>query len=186
MTKLFNTGIFVSLLFFGFVSEKQGAGKQEDYVCMPCGSECDKQTHSGPGKCSECGMELVKKSTVKQKNIEPKDLCAYVSGLGSGNVLLLDVRTTAEFEGKAGDKFGRLSNAVNIPVQELAQRLKELDGWKDKPIVVYCSHSHRSPRASYILSQNGFTNVTNMLGGMSVWKNSVKDADCNRKLFISQ
>jgi len=51
---------------------------------------------------------------------------------------------------------------------------------------VYCSHSHRSPRASYMLSQNGFKNVTNMLGGMSAWKESVKDKDCNQKLFISQ
>lgn len=188
MIKLICAGILISLpfVFLNNRTVKPEIGNQDEYVCIPCGSDCDKETHNGPGKCSQCGMELVKKSTVKQKDIEPKDLCGYVSKLGEGNVLLLDVRTAAEFEGKDNGKFGRLNNAVNIPVQELADRLKELENWKDKPIVVYCSHSHRSPRASYILSQNGFTNVTNMLGGMSVWKNSVKDADCNKKLFISQ
>jgi len=131
-------------------------------------------------------MAFVKKSTIKQKNIDPKDLCAFLARNGNQGVLLLDVRTVAEFEGKANDKFGRLANAVNIPIQELDKRMEELSNWKDKQVVVYCSHSHRSPRASYMLSQNGFKNVTNMSGGMSVWKDSVKDGDCNLKLYISQ
>jgi rhodanese-related sulfurtransferase len=98
----------------------------------------------------------------------------------------LDVRTVAEFEGRTEEKYGRLNNAVNIPIQELEARMKELGYWKDKQIVVYCSHSHRSPRASYMLSQNGFRNVTNMLGGMSVWKTAVTDEGCNQKLLINQ
>jgi len=48
--------------------------------------------------------------------------------------------------------------------------------YKEKEIIVYCSHSHRSPQACYILTQNGFSNVTNMNGGMSV----MKDKSCMR------
>jgi len=185
MKKTFIAVILLSLLFVGFTSEKQ-MRRQDDYVCLPCGSDCDAATHKGPGTCGHCNMALVKRSTITQKNIQPKDLCAFVLKEGNNNVLLLDVRTVAEFEGKASDKFGRLNNAVNIPVQELEKRMGELDKWKDKEIVVYCSHSHRSPRASYMLTQNGFKHVTNMQGGMSVWKTEVKDKDCNEKLFINQ
>jgi len=186
MEKLFSAAILASLLFFAFTSEKYISDKEEEYVCLPCGAGCDAIVHKGPGTCSQCNMVLVKKPTIKHTNIDPKDLCSFISKAGSRNVLLLDVRTVAEFEGRAEDKFGRLSKAVNIPIQELETRMKELNNWKDKQIVVYCSHSHRSPRASYMLSQNGFKNVTNMLGGMSTWKASVKNEECNRQLFISQ
>ena len=87
---------------------------------------------------------------------------------------MLDVRTKEEFEGKAEPDFGSLKNAVNIPIQEFDTKLSSINSLKNKEIIVYCSHSHRSPQASYILTQNGFTNVTNMAGGMSV----VKDNSC--------
>lgn len=186
MKRLFSTSVFVSLLFFGFTSEKYASNRQDEYVCLPCGADCDNTIHKGPGTCEHCNMALVKKSTIKHKNIEPNDLCSFITKAGSSNVLLLDVRTKAEFDGTAQEKFGRLNNAVNIPIQELESRMKELNEWKDKQVVVYCSHSHRSPRASYMLSQNGFKNVTNLNGGMSVWKTSVKDKNCNQQLFISQ
>ena len=158
----------------------------EEYVCLPCGAGCNTILHKSSGTCSHCSMELVKRSTIKHTDISPQDLCSFIIKEGTNNVLLLDVRTPAELEGTAELTYGRLSNAVNIPIQELEARMKELNAWKNKKIVVYCSHSHRSPRASYMLSQNGFTKVTNMLGGMSVWKASVKDENCNHKLFIRQ
>lgn len=193
MGKLFLNSILVTTLFVLFTSEKCTSDKQDvhsdeqdEYVCLPCGADCDTAFYINPGICNHCNMELVKKSTVKHTNVEPQDLCSFIAKAGSGNVLLLDVRTPAEFEGKAEAKFGRLNNAFNIPIQELESRMKELNNWKDKQIIVYCSHSHRSPSASYMLSQNGFTKVTNMQGGMSVWKGSVKDENCNQQLFINQ
>jgi rhodanese-related sulfurtransferase len=87
------------------------------------------------------------------------------------------VRTKDEFEGKSNPKFGTLKNAINIPIQVLEEKISTLDQYKDKEIIVYCSHSRRSPRASYILTQHGFSNVTNMAGGMS----EMKDKACVRK-----
>jgi rhodanese-related sulfurtransferase/DNA-directed RNA polymerase subunit RPC12/RpoP len=159
---------------------------QQEYVCLPCGAACDTILHKNPGTCSHCSMELVKRSTIKHSDISPRELCSFIKKTGEDNVLLLDVRTPAEFNGTAELKYGRLKNAINIPVQELPARMKELETWKDKQIVVYCSHSHRSPRASYMLSQNGFTKVTNMAGGMSAWGDSVKDTKCNENLFVRQ
>ena len=152
------------------------------YTCLPCGSGCDSMTYDKPGTCSHCNMKLVDRSTIVHKNIEPGKMCS----LDEKNVLFLDVRTAAEFNGMAQDKFGAIKNAINIPVQELETRMNELKKYKDKEIIVYCSHSHRSPRASYMLTQNGFKKVTNMLGGMSVWKEQVTKNDCNERLYQQQ
>ena len=152
------------------------------YTCLPCGSGCDSIVYDKPGTCSHCNMKLVDRSTIVHKNIEPGKMCS----LDEKNVVFLDVRTPAEFNGTAQDKFGAIKNAINIPVQELESRMGELEKYKDKEIIVYCSHSHRSPRASYMLTQNGFKKVTNMLGGMSVWKDEVKKNDCNERLYQQQ
>ena len=152
------------------------------YSCLPCGSGCDSVVYDKPGTCSHCNMKLVDKSTIVHKDIEPLKMCL----LDEKNVVFLDVRTPAEFNGTAKDKFGAIKNAINIPVQELESRMSELEKFKDKEIIVYCSHSHRSPRASYMLTQKGFKKVTNMLGGMSVWKDQVKKNDCNERLYQQQ
>ena len=142
------------------------------YQCIPCGRDCDNDVYDKPGKCKHCQMDLVEKSTVHFKTIEPSALCQYVRE--NPNVVLLDVRTKEEFEGKANPNFGTLKNAINVPVQELEKNISTLAPYKDKEIIVYCSHSHRCPRACYILTQHGFSNVTNMEGGMSV----MKDKSC--------
>jgi len=156
------------------------------YVCLPCGSDCDKTLYTKPGTCTHCNMPLVKKTTVKFKAIAPVALCNFIKNKGKENVVLLDVRTAAEFNGTAPDKFGKLAGAINIPIQELDKRIAELNPYKNKEIVVYCSHSHRSPRASYMLMQKGFTKVTNMELGMSEWTNSTTPSDCNNKLYVKQ
>jgi rhodanese-related sulfurtransferase len=152
------------------------------YSCLPCGLTCDTTVYNKPGTCTRCNMELVDKSTIIHKNIQPEQMCS----LNEKKVIFLDVRTTGEFNGTAPDKFGAIKNAINIPVQELQARTNELEKYRDSEIVVYCSHSHRSPRASYMLTQGGFKNVTNMDGGMSVWKERVNEKECNDKLYLQQ
>ncbi len=61
--------------------------------------------------------------------------------------LLLDVRTKAEF------LAGHHAGAVNIPLQELEVRLKELPS---KKIVTVCRSGARSAQAAIILNKNGF------------------------------
>ena len=151
------------------------------YTCIPCGSSCDTATYNTPGMCNHCHMQLVDKKSIVHKTIAPQQLCSI-----NNEILFLDVRTPEEFNGTAPEKFGAIKNAINIPVQQLQSRIAELEAYKKKAIIVYCSHSHRSPRASYILTQAGFKNVTNMSGGMSVWKELVKDINCNKKLYITQ
>lgn len=75
--------------------------------------------------------------------------------------LLLDVRTASEF------KNVRLPNAVNIPLDELQQRLSEVSS--DLPIVVICASGNRSQIAAQFLSQSAYSNVFNLQGGTMTW-----------------
>ena len=59
---------------------------------------------------------------------------------------LLDVRTPQEFQS------GHLRDAVNIPVQELAGRIDEVDADR---VVVYCRSGARSARAAQMLRSAG-------------------------------
>ena len=152
------------------------------YACLPCGSGCDTLAYTTLGMCNHCHMQLVDKRRITHKTITPQQLCST----NSSQVIFLDVRTAEEFNGTALEKFGAIKNAINIPVQELERRMSELELYKNKPVIVYCSHSHRSPSASYMLTQAGFKNVTNMSGGMSVWKEQVTDSGCNKKLYQPQ
>jgi rhodanese-related sulfurtransferase/predicted nucleic-acid-binding Zn-ribbon protein len=156
------------------------------YVCMPCGRSCDTTLYEKPGSCKSCMMDLVDKATVNIKNIAPGSICNFIVGLGNEKLVLLDVRTPEEFNGTVADKFGRLAGAINIPVQELEKRITELKAYKDKEIIVYCSHSHRSPMASYMLMQHGFTKVTNMEYGMSEWHSKASSGKCNDSLYVKQ
>ncbi len=139
------------------------------YQCLPCGQDCDRISYAKPGTCSHCHMALVKSKTVLFREVTPAAVCEYIRSHPA--TLLLDVRTKEEFEGRADPNFGSLKNAINIPIQELDARMGELDKYKNREILVYCSHSHRSPRASYLLTQNGFAKVVNMSGGMSQLRN---------------
>jgi rhodanese-related sulfurtransferase len=79
-------------------------------------------------------------------------------------VVLLDVRTPEEFRGPTG----HLDKAVLIPIQELEERVGELNAYKARTIVVYCRSGHRSTAGTSILRDHGFT-AYNMEGGIIRW-----------------
>ncbi len=77
------------------------------------------------------------------------------------NIVVLDVRTPEEFTGS----LGKIESAINIPVQVLDQRIKELEKFKDKEILVICRTQNRSAVAVDYLKRAGY-NAKNILGGM--------------------
>ena len=84
---------------------------------------------------------------------------------------LLDVRTKAE------NDMGHIPGNVNIPVDELRDRISELD--KSKPVIVYCAVGIRAYIACRILIQNGFKNVRNLAGGYTTYR--VVDPDYSNR-----
>ncbi|MBX2914447.1 MAG: rhodanese-like domain-containing protein [Cyclobacteriaceae bacterium] len=138
----------------------------QEYVCMPCGQTCDNVVHNKPGTCSTCHMKLVLKSSLQFENLTADDFCKRIAD--NPEAILLDVRSKAEFEGRGmRNTYGHFNNAININIDELEKRLSELAAYKDREILVYCSHSVRSPRAAILLNNQGFKNVKNLDRGVS-------------------
>jgi rhodanese-related sulfurtransferase len=77
--------------------------------------------------------------------------------------LILDVRTSGEY------KRGHLKKAVLIPVQELQSRYKEISGYKNQDILIYCATGNRSTVAAKILIDKGFKRIFNMRYGVYEW-----------------
>jgi len=80
--------------------------------------------------------------------------------LVAGGAVLLDVRTAAEFREQS------IPGAVNIPLQELPQRLREL-GPKARPVVVHCRSGARSASAAQLLKRAGYEVLD--IGGIGNW-----------------
>lgn len=85
---------------------------------------------------------------------------------GLQDTQLVDVRTPDEYH------LGHIPQAINIPVDELRERLTELD--PDRPIVVYCAVGLRGYLASNILRQRGYTEVRNLIGGYRLWRSATQ------------
>jgi len=78
------------------------------------------------------------------------------------NQLLLDVRNPGELE-----KLGYIGDAINIPVDQLRQRMSELP--KDKEIIIYCQVGLRGNVAYRQLVNNGFK-ARNLIGGYRTYQ----------------
>lgn len=77
--------------------------------------------------------------------------------MSKAGAVLIDVRTPAEVA------EGMAPGAVNIPLQEIQQRLAEFP--KDKDLLIYCRSGKRSMAASNFLIENGYEKVFNVEGG---------------------
>jgi len=78
------------------------------------------------------------------------------------NLQLIDVRTPGEYAD------GHLAGAKLIPLQEIAQRISEID--KKKPVLLYCRTGHRSGSALKILQGQGFPEAKHIAGGINAWQ----------------
>ncbi|HPW78698.1 MAG TPA: FAD-dependent oxidoreductase [Bacteroidales bacterium] len=83
-----------------------------------------------------------------------------------GEAFKLDVRTVQE------NALGTIPGAINIPVDELRNRLDEIP--HDRPIYVFCAVGLRGYLASNILIQNGFKDVHNLSGGYKTYEAAVE------------
>jgi rhodanese-related sulfurtransferase len=76
---------------------------------------------------------------------------------------IVDVREADEYAG------GHLPDAKNIPVAKLADRIGELEKFKDKPIIICCATGMRSNKACAELKKQGFEKLHNLAGGVDAW-----------------
>ena len=78
--------------------------------------------------------------------------------------IVVDVRTPEEFEGT----LGHLEEAILVPLSELVTHARN---WpQNEPILFVCRTGRRSTQACLMLAEMGFTDVTNLEGGMTAWR----------------
>lgn len=94
------------------------------------------------------------------------------NGVNPGEATLLINREDAHIvDVREPDEYaaGHLPEAKNIPVAKLAERIGELEKFKDKPLIVCCASGMRSNKACAELKKLGFEKLFNLTGGIDAW-----------------
>ena len=95
------------------------------------------------------------------KTMTAPELAAWLADAARKKPVLLDVRESWEFE------TCRIEGSLPIPMNTIPARLAELE--EDAAIVCICHHGARSMQVAAFLEHNGFTDVTNLTGGVHAW-----------------
>ena len=134
---------------------------KKDADCPVCGTQPSiKALIDYEGFCGVPAVEDTKMEEVSAADVQ----AARERG---DEFLLLDVREQPEWD------MARIEGARLAPLSEFEARLAELEEWRGRRIVVHCHHGGRSARACQILSEQGFSNVANLAGGIEAWSLTV-------------
>ena len=121
------------------------------------------------GNCPAGDGALHGKIIVMQYKAEDKAVFEELTARDAGdliknkNPLILDVRTPKEFYS------GHLPGAKLIPLQQLSERLSEIQQYKDSEILIYCRSGNRSTVAGEIMIENGFKKIYHLRSGILGW-----------------
>lgn len=99
------------------------------------------------------------------QTVTAPELAAWLADNSRPRPVLLDVREPWEFQ------TCHIEGSLPIPMNTIPARLQELE--EDTPIVCICHHGARSLSVAAFLERNGFTQVTNLTGGVHAWAQQV-------------
>ena len=123
------------------------------------------------------GAELLKQVKSQIDEIDPSKVRELI---GEG-VAIVDVRETEEFAS------GHLPGAKHVPRSYLETRIEGVVADRDAQIVLYCQSGNRSAYGARTLVEDlGYTNVTSMTGGITLWKDRGYDVVVPRALSPEQ
>ena len=80
------------------------------------------------------------------------------------DAVVLDLRDTGEYAA------GHISNAKHVPQAQVGERMKELEKYKARPVIVSDANGSRASAAAAELRKNGFSEVVVLRGGVSAWQ----------------
>ncbi|MHA1992652.1 MAG: sulfurtransferase TusA family protein [Candidatus Hodarchaeales archaeon] len=84
--------------------------------------------------------------------------------------LIIDTREKNEFDGLSKDRAnGHIPNSMSVPIMQLAEKLEDLEEFKEKEIVTLCPGGGMSLVAVEIMEKAGFTDVKSLKGGIWKW-----------------
>jgi rhodanese-related sulfurtransferase len=131
--------------------------KQID-IALPANLRCGRPLDDDAASRARTAWAPARRSFAGVLEVEPEWVGEHL-----GEVLVLDVREPAEWNGE----LGRVPGARHLPLGDLRAHLDELP--REQPIVAVCRAGGRSAEASLILEQAGFPRAANMSGGMIRW-----------------
>jgi rhodanese-related sulfurtransferase len=114
-----------------------------------------------PSKNDKLFTTLIENSRNTHNTCETEDLRSRLEG--AAPPFVIDVRMEELYAGK------HVTGAHNIPVEELADREKELPEDRDHPIVTVCTRGNLSLQGLLVLQSLGYRNVRSMNGGTVAW-----------------
>ncbi|MDX1655004.1 MAG: rhodanese-like domain-containing protein [Candidatus Competibacteraceae bacterium] len=82
------------------------------------------------------------------------------------DAVVVDTRDSGEY------RQGHIPNARQIPVATLKSNPKELEKFKDRPVILYCRSGMSAIAAGAALKKAGFESVYNLNGGFQAWLNA--------------
>jgi rhodanese-related sulfurtransferase len=103
------------------------------------------------------------------RQMRPQELAEWLQRPGADAPLLLDVREPWEVAVCA------IPGSTAVPIGEIPTRIREFDA--GRPVVCICHHGVRSLQVAGFLEHNGFTEVSNLAGGIDAWSREV-DPSC--------
>jgi len=80
------------------------------------------------------------------------------------DAVVLDVRDDGEYAG------GHITNSRHVPEKQIADRMKELEKLKSKPLIVSCASGRRAAAVVDTLRKQGFADVVALRGGIGAWR----------------
>jgi rhodanese-related sulfurtransferase len=99
------------------------------------------------------------------QNLTTPELAAWIENAAREKPVLLDVREPWEFE------TCHIDGAFNIPMNTIPGKLSELNA--EQQIVCICHHGARSMQVALFLERHGFTQISNLTGGVHAWAQQV-------------
>jgi rhodanese-related sulfurtransferase len=98
-------------------------------------------------------------------NLTTPELATWLADAVREQPVLLDVREPWE------SQTCHIDGALTVPMNTIPDKLSELSA--EKPIVCMCHHGMRSMQVGLFLEQHGFTNISNLTGGIHAWAQQV-------------
>lgn len=95
--------------------------------------------------------------------VTPQQLSLLVN---KEDALVLDVRPDKEY------REGHIVDALNIPFNQISDRMSQLEKYKQRPVVLVCKMGQTTSGVAKQLRGQGFENVYRLTGGMSEWTGS--------------
>lgn len=106
------------------------------------------------------GLKHIDPNLKTGKYVEPSE---FKKILEEGDAVILDVRSNYEH------KLGKFKNAITLDIdhfREFPEKVKELEQFRDKKVVTYCTGGIKCEKASAFLLEQGFENVYQLHGGI--------------------